>query len=144
MLTNLHRWPARSFWFLTGGLALLLGAVGAVLPILPTTPFVILSAFAFGKSCPRLQVWLESRPVFGPAITDWRTHGAIAPRYKAISVLMMAGALGLGLASALPLAIKLLQAVLVAAGAWFILCRPNPLGCSTTCLTIRRRPPADR
>ena len=80
----------RVFWFCLGGISLALGAIGAILPILPTTPFVILSAFAFGKSSPRLAAWLNNSPTFGPMIADWRSHGAIAPRYKRIAVTMMA------------------------------------------------------
>ncbi len=118
--------PLRAFWFLTGCLALALGAVGVVLPLLPTTPFVILAAFAFGKSVPALRHRLERNRIFGPMIADWQATGAIAPRAKALAVAMMAVALGFGLASGMPFAAKLLQVAVIAAAATFVLTRPNP------------------
>lgn len=126
MSQQIHRFPLRAFWFLTGAAALVLGAVGAVLPFLPTTPFVILAAFAFSRSSPALQAWLEGNRIFGPIIADWRADGAIAPRYKAISVGMMAAALALGLVAAMPVAGKLAQVAVMTAAAAFVLSRPNP------------------
>ncbi len=118
----------RTLWFVIGALALSLGAIGAVLPFLPTTPFVILAAFAFGKSSPALQAWLERSRMYGGVIADWRRNGAIAPRDKAISLAMMVGALALGLASTMPLAAKIAQGFIMAAAATYVLSRPNPVG----------------
>ncbi|MGD1888708.1 MAG: YbaN family protein [Cohaesibacteraceae bacterium] len=115
----------RIFWLLLGGLALALGGIGVVLPVLPTTPFVILAAFAFGKSSPRLQAWLQDSRVFGPIIADWRENGAIAPRYKATSLVMMGGVIILSLFMAVPAIVLIIQAVAVTGGAAFILTRPN-------------------
>lgn len=115
----------RVFWFSIGALALLLGVVGVVLPVLPTTPFVILAAFAFGRSSPALQRRLEESRTFGPMIADWRAHGAIAPRYKAMALTMMAAALGLSVAMGLALHLLAIQAACIAAAATFILTRPN-------------------
>lgn len=116
----------RTVWFVLGALALTLGAIGAVLPFLPSTPFVILAAFAFGKSSPALQAWLERSRAFGPMIADWRRNGAIAPRYKAIALVMMIGALALGLASGLPVTAKIVQGFIMVAAATYVLSRPNP------------------
>ena len=91
MSRKLIEWTSRQAWFVLGLLALLLGLVGVVLPLLPTTPLVILAAFAFSKSSPRFESWLMRHRIFGPIIADWRANGAIAPRYKAIAVSMMAG-----------------------------------------------------
>lgn len=118
----------RTLWSVIGVLALSLGAIGAVLPFLPTTPFVILAAFAFGKSSPALQAWLERSRIFGGVIANWHRNGAIAPRYKAISLMMMLGALALGLASSMPLAAKIAQGFIMAAAATYVLSRPNPVG----------------
>ncbi|MEO0910989.1 MAG: YbaN family protein, partial [Pseudomonadota bacterium] len=70
-------------------MSLILGAIGIVLPFLPTTPFVILAAFAFGKSIPKVQHWLEESSIFGPAIKDWNNNGAVAPKYKIIEIAMI-------------------------------------------------------
>ncbi|MCO6185552.1 YbaN family protein [Rhizobium sp. L1K21] len=117
--------PMRLFWFATGLIALGLGAVGAILPLLPTTPFVILAAFAFGKSSPALQKRLEESAFFGPIILDWRANGAIAPRYKAIAVSMMAAAFILSIIMQVGTTILAVQAVVLMAAAAFILTRPS-------------------
>ncbi len=75
----------RMFWTGIGSACLALGVIGIVLPILPTTPFVLLAAFAFARGSPRLRHWLETDPRFGPPIRDWERHGAIAPRAKRLA-----------------------------------------------------------
>lgn len=115
----------RGFWFAIGCLALAAGAIGVVLPVLPTTPFVILAAFAFGKSSPRLQAWLENNAVFGPIIADWKANGAIAPRYKAISLIMMGAVFGLGIAMGFAPLVLIIQAIAITGASAFILSRPN-------------------
>lgn len=117
--------PARAFWFFAGFLSLILGALGAMLPLLPTTPFVILAAFAFGKSSPRLQDYLEANAVFGPMIVDWRSHGAIAPRFKRVALAMMVAVFLVSVAMSASAYVLLVQAVCMAAAATFILSRPN-------------------
>ena len=123
-----HLNAQRGFWFIVGCLALALGGIGVVLPVLPTTPFVILAAFAFGKSSPRLQAWLENNRTFGPMIADWKQNGAIAPRYKAVSVIMMAGFFGLSIWMGFPAVVRIVQAVAMGFAAAFVLSRPNGPG----------------
>ncbi len=115
----------RLVWLVVGALALFAGTVGIVLPLLPTTPFVILAAFAFSKSSPRLHLYLAEHPRFGPMIADWSAHGAIAPLYKAMAVTMMAAAFGLSLWLQVPSRVLLLQALCMGGAAAFVLSRPN-------------------
>ena len=82
----------RVFWFLFGLLSFGLGFLGAFLPLLPTVPLMILAAFCFAKSSPRLHDWLISHPVFGPSIEDWRRNGAIHPRAKKLATISVAAA----------------------------------------------------
>ncbi|PZN95926.1 MAG: DUF454 domain-containing protein [Alphaproteobacteria bacterium] len=73
----------RRYLFLVSGFAALaLGAIGAVLPIMPTVPFVILAAFCFARSSPRLEARLVEHRIFGPHIVRWRERGAISRRGK--------------------------------------------------------------
>ena len=123
--SSVLRAPARAVWFTVGLTALVLGGIGVVLPVLPTTPFVILAAFAFGKSSPALARWLEESKTFGPIIADWREHGAIAPRFKVFALVMMAGAFLLSVAMSLSTTVLVIQAVCMAAAATFIISRPN-------------------
>ena len=114
----------RLAWQAVGGSALLLGAVGAALPLLPTTPFVILASFAFARNSPALHGWLLRSRTFGPVITDWRANGAIAPQFKALALAMLGGTLTLSVVMAVAPAILAAQAVCMAAAAIFILSRP--------------------
>src|SRR5688572_10209581 len=73
--------------YLLGGLlSLLLGAVGAFVPLLPTVPFVILAAFCFARSSPRLEAWLLDHHVFGQHIRNWRHQRAITKRGKRAAI----------------------------------------------------------
>ncbi|MDK2762033.1 MAG: YbaN family protein [Sphingopyxis sp.] len=80
----------RHFYFVAGWLSLALGAIGAILPLLPTVPFVILAAFCFARSSPRLEMWLVTHPVFGPHIVAWRQKGAISRKGKVAASLAFA------------------------------------------------------
>ncbi len=115
----------RLIWLALGALSLAFGAVGVVLPILPTTPFVILAAFAFAKSSPLMSTRLRHSRIFGPIIADWQTNGTIAPRYKGLALTMMAGALGLAIAMEFSPMVLIIQATCMATAAIFILSRPS-------------------
>lgn len=86
--------PKRAVFFAFGCLALVLGLVGIVVPLMPTTVFLILAAWCFGHSSPRLESWMLNHPTFGPALHDWRERGAIPRRAK----IMAAGGITLGYA----------------------------------------------
>lgn len=116
--------PARLAWTAVGLVALALGGVGALLPLLPTTPFVILAAFAFGKGSPRLRARLEAHQVFGPAIRDWRARGAIARRHKATACLVMGLALLASVLAGIGATILIVQVLCMGAAAAFIVTRP--------------------
>ena len=115
----------RAVWFAIGVAALALGAVGVFLPLLPTTPFVLVAAFAFGKSTPVVAAWLESSRTFGPVIADWQAHGAIAPRAKALAMAMMVAVFLFSVVMAVPAFVLIVQAVCMTGAAAFILSRPN-------------------
>lgn len=128
MSRRLLHWTSRQAWFGLGFLALVLGFIGIFLPLLPTTPLVILAAFAFSKSSPRFERWLLGHRIFGPIIADWRANRAIAPRYKAISVSMMGAAFCLSLALELPAVVLAVQGIVLGLAATFILTRPSRPG----------------
>ncbi|WP_415045464.1 YbaN family protein [Gordonia sp. (in: high G+C Gram-positive bacteria)] len=66
------------------------GLIGIVLPVLPTVPFVLLSAFAAARGSDRLHARLLSDPRTGPMIRDWQQHGAVARRAKWLATGTMA------------------------------------------------------
>ncbi|MDJ0943245.1 MAG: YbaN family protein [Kiloniellales bacterium] len=125
--TQLRRNPlSRALWLLFGLTSLGLGIVGIFVPLLPTTPLVILAAFCFARSSQRLHGWLTQHPRFGPPIEAWRRHGAISRAGKQLSVLAMLVVLLLSLALSVPWEVLGIQAVVLAAVAVFILSRPLP------------------
>ncbi len=116
----------RAAWLTIGLAALALGALGVVLPLLPTTPFVLVSAYAFARSSDRLQAWLLRHRVFGPLIVDWQRYGAISRPAKIASVISMAAILVLSLVLEAPVTVIVVQAVVICACSTFILTRPSP------------------
>jgi len=72
----------RQLWVAAGTVSLGLGAVGAVLPLLPTVPFVILAAFCFARGNPAWEAKLLAHPTFGLHIRSWREKGAISRKGK--------------------------------------------------------------
>lgn len=118
----------RMFWFLSGGLSLALGGAGIVLPLLPTTPFVLLAAYCFARSSPQLHDWLLAHRTFGPMIHNWAEHGAIPPRAKWSGVIAMAAVFGLSLAMGLRWEILAVQGVVLLAVCTFLLTRPDGPG----------------
>lgn len=84
--------PLRVFLFVGGWLSLILGCIGIFLPLLPTTPFILLAAFCFSRSSERLHQWLITHPQMGPLIQDWQHHGSISKSAKMkASVFMVFG-----------------------------------------------------
>lgn len=76
-----------------GTLSLILGLIGLFIPLLPTTPFLIVAAFCFSRGSPRFHGWLVNHRWFGPPIRDWEQNRAIRTRYKVLATVMMCGSL---------------------------------------------------
>jgi len=94
-------------WRSIAVLALILGIIGLLLPIMPTVPFLLVAAWAGGKGWPVLEEKLLSHPKYGPQIIAWRQHGVVRRRPKVIASVMMCGsATGLSLSPA-PMLVKL-------------------------------------
>lgn len=115
----------RHLWTGLGWLFVALGAAGVVLPLLPTTPFVLLAAWCFAKSSPRLHAWLLGHRVFGPLIVNWQQHGAIPRRAKWAAIISMAAVFALSLALHVAWPVLAVQALALAGSGAFILSRPD-------------------
>jgi len=116
----------RRIGFLAAGwLSLGLGGIGALLPILPTVPFVLLATWCFARSSPRLEAWLVGHPLFGYHIRNWRQSGAISRTGKraALGAFVITGVVGLAF-SPFPWSLLPLAAALIG-GTW-IWRRPEP------------------
>lgn len=117
---------ARPFWFILGWIAVGLGALGAILPLLPTTPFLLVAAWAFGKSSERWRQWIYRQPTFGPLVKEWERHGVIPIWGKCAALGAMAVSFGwLAYSDRLPVWALALVGVTLAAVAGFIATRPS-------------------
>lgn len=102
-----------------------LAIAGVALPIVPTTPFLLVAAWAFARSSPRLEAWLRAHPRLGPALKNWEERRAIPRRAKAVAVAslpvstMMVHAAGLGLG------VTVAAGLALACVAGWILTRPS-------------------
>lgn len=85
--------PARWLWIAAGWCLVAVGAVGVVVPGLPTTGPLLLALACFARGSDRLHAWLLNHPVFGPPLRRWQEHRAITVRGKVVAVTMMLGSL---------------------------------------------------
>jgi uncharacterized membrane protein YbaN (DUF454 family) len=86
---------ARAFFITVGFLSLALGIIGAFLPLLPTTVFVLLAAYCFARSSERFYTALLTNKHFGPAIRDWQRHRCISQRSKTYAIVLIALSFGI-------------------------------------------------
>jgi uncharacterized protein len=116
---------ARLSYLGLGVLCVGLGVIGAFLPVMPTTVFLLIAVWAFSKSSARLERWLLDHPRFGPRIRQWRAHRTIPWSVKLTAWGSMAGSLGIMfVADAGPIAM-ISAGVVIAIGAIYIASRPS-------------------
>ncbi|NJR13083.1 MAG: DUF454 domain-containing protein [Phyllobacteriaceae bacterium] len=111
---------SRIGWFVCGLGALAAGGIGIVLPLLPTTPFLILAAFCFARSSPRLHDRMLSSRRIGPLIIAWRETRTIPRTARLAAYIMMVAAFGLSFILGLPMPVLALQAIVLCVCAMFI------------------------
>jgi uncharacterized protein len=114
----------RLAWILLGAVSLLLAAAGALLPLLPTVPFVLLAAYAFARGHPPLEAWLLRHPRFGPHIVAWRSRGAISRKGKLAALAAFGVSATIGMAT-LPLPWALAPVAVAGIGGRWIWTRPE-------------------
>lgn len=104
-------------WSILGVVLLVIGGVGVVLPLLPTTPFVLAAAGCFAKSSPRMHAWLLANRVFGPMIVDWEKKQCVSLKVKVAALSMMIVAGGVSILFFVPPGLpRLAGLVLIAVG----------------------------
>ncbi len=103
-----------------------LGAVGTVVPGLPTTPFMLLALWAFSRSSERFHNWLYHHRYFGPPLQQWHQHRVIPRNAKVLSISMMALSLAyLMIFTEVSWWLKGITLLVMVYGAWFILTKPS-------------------
>lgn len=104
-----------------------LGIIGAFLPVMPTTPFLLLAVACFARSSPKLEAWLMNHPKFGPSLRNWREHGAISRKAKIMAISLMSVSYAIfWFGSSPPFWRAVIVAALMIAPAIFMLTRPEP------------------
>ena len=108
----------RLLFLVLGSIFVALATLGVVLPLLPTTPFLLLAAACYARSSSRFHTWLLTNRIFGPTIRQWQESRSIALRTKFIAIFMLVATLGSSVVFFVPLwPVKLL---LIAVGIWVI------------------------
>jgi len=104
----------------------IIGSIGVILPVLPTTPFMLLALWCFSKSSVRFHNWLYQHKFFGPPLQQWEQYRVIPLSAKILSVSMMIGSfVYLAFFKQLALEILVPTALLMLYGLWFILTKPS-------------------
>ena len=79
----------RIFYLLFGWFSLITGIIGIFLPLLPTTPLVLLAAWCFSKSSERFHTWLINHKFFGPIVSDWQSNDGIPRKSRNRAIIFM-------------------------------------------------------
>jgi uncharacterized membrane protein YbaN (DUF454 family) len=112
----------KSVYFLLGWSFFGLGAVGTVVPGLPTTPFMLLALWAFSRSSKRFHDWLYAHKLFGPPLIQWNTHRIIPVKAKLLALVTMVASLTyLAFFTEVTTLVKFIVVLVMACGAVFIL-----------------------
>ena len=116
----------RAFLIVAGLLSVVVGAIGIIVPLLPTTPFLLLAAVCFVRSSDRLYRWLTTNRVFGSYLRNYQEHRAMPAGMKwcAISVLWLTIGLSIVAIDHLPVRVLL---VVVAIGVTILIARIRTL-----------------
>nr|WP_120502280.1 YbaN family protein [Roseovarius sp. EL26] len=115
----------RLLWITCGLVCVCLGAVGVVLPLLPTVPFMLLAAFCFARSSESLHYWLVTHPQFGPAIVNWQDNGAVSHRAKRLATISVVVVWGLSFVLGAPTTVIVIQALVLSGVMLFLWTRPE-------------------
>ena len=113
-------------WLLAGLASVAIGAIGVVVPLLPTTPFLLVAAFAFARSSTRLNRWLREHRSFGPLIENWHREGSIDRKVKRTAIIVILITPVITWLFGVPLWLIACQLAVLSAAAIFILTRPLP------------------
>jgi uncharacterized membrane protein YbaN (DUF454 family) len=116
----------RPLFFILGWLLFCLGFVGAFVPVLPTTPLMLLALWCFSRSSERFHHWLYTHKIFGPPLQQWNEHQVIPLSAKLVAAFFMTASLVyVFVFSTTPIWVKVVMTSTMAIGFWFILTKPS-------------------
>ena len=115
----------RALWLILGLLFTGLGVVGAFLPVMPTTVFLLIAAFFFARSSPKFYNWLLNNRAFGPLIRDWRSGLGLPLRAKVLAVSLIVVSVGSSILFVSVLWVQLMLAFIGFGVSTYLLTRPT-------------------
>lgn len=116
----------RLLYFSAGWFFFVVGIIGVILPVLPTTPFMLLALWCFSKSSQRFHAWLYQHRFFGPALQQWEQDKVIPLPAKIMATLMMVASFSyLVFYQKLQLEILIPIGLFMLYGLWFIHTKPS-------------------
>ncbi|UUS61508.1 MULTISPECIES: YbaN family protein [unclassified Acinetobacter] len=114
------------FWRSLVVVFVILGFIGALLPGMPTTVFLILAAWAASKGWPQMDAWLLNHPKYGPTLRAWRENGTVPRKAKWFASIMMFVSGLIMLFTSAPIAVKIFtDLTMLIVGIW-LWTRPEP------------------
>ncbi len=116
----------RGLYLALAWVALALGLIGIALPGLPTTPFILLSAWAAARGSDRMHRWLREHRLFGPMIGDWEKDRAVSRRAKLAATIAMLLSSGIFFLTAPKLWMAITGTAIMAVVAVWLWLRPEP------------------
>lgn len=114
------------FWRSLVILFIILGFIGALLPGMPTTVFLILAAWAASKGWPQVDTWLMNHPKYGATLRAWRVNGTVPRKAKWIASIMMLISGIMMLLTNAPIAVKVFTDLIMLSVAIWLWMRPEP------------------
>lgn len=115
------------FWRSLVVIFVILGFIGALLPGMPTTVFLILAAWAASKGWPQMDAWLLNHPKYGPTLRAWRENGTVPRKAKWFASVMMLVSAILMLFTNAPLLVKVFTNLTMLAVSIWLWKRPEPV-----------------
>lgn len=114
--------PLTTFLYVAGGWTCVgLAVLGSILPLLPTTPFLLLASWCFYRGSPRIHAWLHRSKVFGPTLDDWQHYHGIRRSVKYRTIVLVAAVVATSLVlNSLPWWLRYATLALVACGLYVI------------------------
>lgn len=117
----------RLFWRSLVVIFIILGFIGAILPGMPTTVFLILAAWAASKGWPQMDTWLLNHPKYGVTLRAWRENGTVPRKAKWFASIMMLLSAVIMLFTTAPIGVKAFTDLTMLTVAIWLWLRPEPL-----------------